>query len=610
MQCRVHVWGKYRVLIFASLLIVLFLSTPDPAKSDNPETIYYRATETTLPDGDTIEETIINGPPTAPDYPRPLVTLADPMEEDGVTIITSVPAFNWSFGCSATSAAMIAGYYDRNGYPNMYAGPTHGGIMPMDNSYWTDWTDECYDTRHQCPLSAAHYGLDGRSSYGHVDDYWVCYGSDSDDPFDGFWTEHTDKDCTGDYMYTNQTTNYGISDGATRFWGYANGDKLYCDTLESWGGQYEIDGTLGFRNFFESRGYTVSECYYQKTDNQYAGGFSFADYQAEIDAGHPVMLHVEGHTMVGFGYDDTAGDVVYLHDTWDYNAHSMTWGGSYSSMEMVAVSILHLDPTGVNSAQTGNWDKGATWDSGTVPGSSDNVTIQSGYTVTLDSKRSCQNLTIEFSGTLIINDGASMSVEGTLVNNGKIQQTLKVPAGSTTEFLHITNAAGTTVKYYGLDITPDSKTMGSTTVSIQGNHTGGCTSVSNDALLYRCFEITPAYQQSAALKFWFDEDERNGQYANALVLWHNDGSSSWTKVGTYAYSESTTDCQSGDGTACWMEASGISSYSVFDIGNNGNAPTAVELLSFSLGGTKSIVPGFSLLATALVSTWAAVRRRK
>jgi hypothetical protein len=54
------------------------------------------------------------------------------------------------------------------------------------------------------------------------------------------------------------------------------------------------------------------------------------------------MIHVAGHTMVGVGYNDT-GNTVYLHDTWDYSTHSMTWGGSYDGMEMRLVSIVHVN---------------------------------------------------------------------------------------------------------------------------------------------------------------------------------------------------------------------------------------------------------------------------
>ena len=52
------------------------------------------------------------------------------------------------------------------------------------------------------------------------------------------------------------------------------------------------------------------------------------------------MLHVTGHTMVGVGYADPG--TVYLHDTWDFNTHTMPWGGSYLGMTLYSVSIVHV----------------------------------------------------------------------------------------------------------------------------------------------------------------------------------------------------------------------------------------------------------------------------
>ena len=52
------------------------------------------------------------------------------------TKFADVPAFNWTYGCSATSAGMLCGYYDRNGYPNLYTGTVNGGVCPLDNSAW------------------------------------------------------------------------------------------------------------------------------------------------------------------------------------------------------------------------------------------------------------------------------------------------------------------------------------------------------------------------------------------------------------------------------------------------------------------------------------------
>jgi hypothetical protein len=121
---------------------------------------------------------------------------------------------------------------------------------------------------------------------------------------------------------------------------------------------YPPDGTLGRKQFYQARGYTVTDCYYQSTDNIIPGGFSFAQYKAEIDAGRPVMINLTGHTIVGVGYADP--NTVYLNDTWNSLTHSMTWGGSYSSMNMEGVSIVNLKSlkyTDITVYRGGAWMK-------------------------------------------------------------------------------------------------------------------------------------------------------------------------------------------------------------------------------------------------------------
>ena len=298
--------------------------------------------------GSDIEEIIIDGPPEPPPgYYRNAVKLPEPNPAAGVNVISDVPAFDWSFGCTATSAAMIAGYYDRTGYPNMYAGPTNGGVTPLDNSSWPDWVDSHGDTRHQCPLSATHNGLDGRTTNGHVDDYWKWYGQPGPDPWDGNWTQHTYGECTSDYMKTNQWVNpdegFNI-DGGTVVYTYGSGNPLTAAQIEA-GGIDIYDGPYGLKLFYESRGHTVTNMYNQKIEEQGTtpgAGFTYDHYKAEIDAGRPVMIHVTGHTMVGVGYDD-ASNLMYIHDTWDYNTYTMTWNGTYSGMQHKAVSIVQLE---------------------------------------------------------------------------------------------------------------------------------------------------------------------------------------------------------------------------------------------------------------------------
>ncbi|MFH2039755.1 MAG: family 16 glycoside hydrolase, partial [Chloroflexota bacterium] len=258
--------------------------------------------------------------------------------------ILTVPTYNWVFGCSAVSGAMIAGYYDRNGYPNMYTGPTASGVMPLTDTSWPTWNDG-YETYPNNPLVASHQGVDGRTIKGSIDDYWVKYQSTLKDPYiTGGWTRHTWESAIGDYMKTSQSA-YTNKDGSTRFFNYTDSaSKLTCAVMVT-NNVFMKDGTYGIKLFYEKKGYSVTDCYSQQTDNKIAGGFSLADFKAEINAGHPVMLHLAGHSIVGVGYrGSTPTDkLIYIHDTWHSSGdQTMTWGGSYSGMVLESVSIVTL----------------------------------------------------------------------------------------------------------------------------------------------------------------------------------------------------------------------------------------------------------------------------
>jgi len=288
-------------------------------------------------EGQLIDEIIVDGKPPV-GYRAPAALEPEPNVAAGVNILTDVPAFDWSYGCSATSAAMMMGYYDRHGYPNMYTGPTNGGVCPLNNSVWGH-TSYPGVTCGECPLSATKQGIDGRASYGHVNDYWIDYGNAGPDPYvAGAWTEHTRGECTTDFMGTNQA-KYGNTDGSTTFYNYTSG-AILCDYTAPSG---KMDGCHGIRAFAESRGYTVaSNCsQYIYGYNGNTIGFTYAQYCAEIDAGRPVLIQVAGHTMLGYGYDSSTS-LVYLRNTWDYNSHTMTWAGSYSGMTHYGVTTFQL----------------------------------------------------------------------------------------------------------------------------------------------------------------------------------------------------------------------------------------------------------------------------
>lgn len=319
--------------------VLLLLTSAAQAEGPAPSTKTFQMNIVTAPDGKKLRQYIINGPPAPPPglLRKSAASLPAPDRAAGINTL-SVPAYRWAFGCSAVSGAMIAGYYDRSGWDEIYTGPTNGGVIPLGNSPWPDWTDGYGATYASCPLVASSNGLDGRTTHGSIDDYWVQYLGGDPDPYMGNWDQHAWGDAIGDYMKTSQYA-YNNVDGSTTFYTWSEGaEPLYCGMME-W---YYInnDGTQGIKQFYEAKGYVVADCYNQPTDNFYPGGFSFEQYKTEIDAGRPVMLNLEGHSVVGVGYDDST-QTVYLHDTWDNQEHTMTWGGSYAGMNLLMASVSY-----------------------------------------------------------------------------------------------------------------------------------------------------------------------------------------------------------------------------------------------------------------------------
>lgn len=106
-----------------------------------------------------------------------------------------------------------------------------------------------------------------------------------------------------------------------------------------------------------------------------------------------------------------------------------------------------------------DWHTSGNWDPTGVPVIGDDVLIPD---VVRDPIISTGNAAVN---NLMINSGATvdltdrtLTVEGTLTNNGTLKQTQDVAQDVSTEFLRITNQAGNQTKYYGVDITPEDNT--------------------------------------------------------------------------------------------------------------------------------------------------------
>lgn len=255
--------------------------------------------------------------------------------------------YQWWYGCSPTSAGMMMGYYDRNGYASLgYSNLVPGGLAESE-------------TYVGPPTGWAALANNAIASTGHVADFYGGgYGASGDDvlpPFHQF-------NCIADFMGTSQDS-VGNSNGWTTFYYWTNGAPFTA--ADAWTyGVWNLDGMYGIGEYVQYAGYNYSTLYTQLADNQgLQYGFTFDQYKAEIDAGRPVLIHVEGHTMLGYGYDDTQAPLVYLYDTWTPGTpappgHTMQWGGFYGGFGQWGVTVLEI--TGGEGQQQENIPEPAT----------------------------------------------------------------------------------------------------------------------------------------------------------------------------------------------------------------------------------------------------------
>jgi hypothetical protein len=239
--------------------------------------------------------------------------------------LTNAGDYMWWYGCSATSAGMMMGYYDRNGYAGQqYPNMVRGGVAEATEG-----------SLERAAIASSR----------HISDFYRNgYGATGDD-LAGAPTGP--KNCLADFMGTSQDA-YGNVNGGTMFYYFPDGSPLYVKDAYNYG--LSGDGMFGVFQYVEQyAGYNLgaagtslsaySQLIYGVDGNTL--GFTWDDYKAEIDAGRPVMIQVSGHSMFGYGYNDVDQQII-LHDTWSTGAHTMTWGGSYSGMEQWGVMCFTI----------------------------------------------------------------------------------------------------------------------------------------------------------------------------------------------------------------------------------------------------------------------------
>ena len=136
--------------------------------------------------------------------------------------------------------------------------------------------------------------------------------------------------------------------------------------------------------------------------------------------------------------------------------------GSAGTDTVYGYGRLHLgDPPGPmadriwNGSVSSDWHTADNWTPSGVPTSDLTVLIPdtSRDPVVSAANAEAKDLTID-PGAVLDLTSRTITVEGTLTNNGTMKQTLDVNTTSTTQFLRILNKAGTQLKYLGVDVSP------------------------------------------------------------------------------------------------------------------------------------------------------------
>lgn len=216
-------------------------------------------------------------------------------------IIPGVPYYIWQHGCGPTSLGMVIGYYDSHGCRFLVEGSAAGQTAAVNDMLAQDngnlncndlsFSDHYHD--YACPRDNFNNILPDKSELGGA---------------------HANN-CVGDFMRTSQSI-----DGMMYGWSYNYMTPIsYLDYINYVAPQYTISAEMKW--FLEYPPLYCDWCLY------------WDDFKAEIDAGRPMIFHVDtdadfatDHMITAVGYEEANGIKYYAcHDTWDDRIHWYQW---------------------------------------------------------------------------------------------------------------------------------------------------------------------------------------------------------------------------------------------------------------------------------------------
>jgi hypothetical protein len=297
-----------------------------------------------------------------------MACLSNAPAQEAYVYLLEVPDYEWHAGCFGTASGNLAGYWDRNGLPELYTGPTGGGIAPLGSGGGFGSIRA---------LWASQAGLDGRpgDKPGHMEDYWVAYESAAPDPFVTAGRAEHAPDCIGDFIGLSQQRWTNMNDECDgnldaysfTYWD-TNGARRVDFTPGEAAGTPARDIPSGLRAWARWRGYDA-DVFSQLTDFNPlvppGTGFTYEDLKAEINAGYPVLLFLQNfgansrpvgdishanppiHGMLAYGYrEDPSFGIrwVYYRTSWGSGATYSQWNGNAWQAGMPVRGVIGFHP--------------------------------------------------------------------------------------------------------------------------------------------------------------------------------------------------------------------------------------------------------------------------
>lgn len=357
------------------------------------------------------------------------VSAAAAIPGDAVLLPYEVPQAEYMYGCTATAVGMLLGYYDKYGY----AGYDVSGLIEGDVEVSSRASDgdaynmnefdsvlgraiatEEYASRYfgTTPAEELPYTLVGDSTALNTEYFdciaaWIGTGM--------YWRGNADYASS---VYLNVTLEE-VQGWLTTGFSHISSGTVSRDVPNRY-----REMLYGLSLYVENRGYELDAPVTRtgKTDNNSGGSFTFEDYMAEIDAGRPVIIGIEGHSMIGYGYVKSTRQIIF-DDTFKHD-RMMSWNGTYhyskadrrlediSVIRFETASLLPKDEAaGTPAGAVAVYREGFSTAAGTILSGATlgEATTCDGYRMYIHSGGLAKDATVGSGGTVSIGAGGTMT---------------------------------------------------------------------------------------------------------------------------------------------------------------------------------------------------------